>query len=293
MGAQYSDIEEEEEEEDTIYNKDTQEEKESPLVNSFHISCKSDQYTKNEDMTGIILYRYNGEKSWTINNITYKAGYIYLCKNNHLKYQQNESMYLQCCKKLFGNHCDYSKIIATGIQFDKTKKEWTTTATTIITLLNQPKNNQSDENYEKIWLDILLKEWINSGYTKQTIMTQPAVWSWYRLGKWRHYDINTIKYIEKEYRNIYSKNIENKSNEISIKLTDPKNNSVIFKDPKKKKTYGKYEIYFETQISLHPTSIHSRQNPKWKNDTDITNSYYLQKNCVTNKYRIVRRKEMK
>jgi len=278
-----------------------EEEKESTKVNSFHISCRSDQYTGSEDMTGIILYYYNGKTSWTMGNITCRTGYVYICKNNRLKYQTNESIYLQCCKRLlFGiqENYDYSKFKATGIRFDKTNKKWTTTKTAIRLFdHHHPRNSNEineneDENYEKIWLDILLKEWINSNYTKQTIFTQPAVWSWYK-DKWIHYDIDTIKYIEEEYKNIYSKNVQQASTEISIKLTDPNNHSKIFNNPENTKTYGKYEMYFETtKISLNPTKIHSRQNPRWKNDTDITNSYHLQKNCTTKKYRIVRRKDM-
>ena len=276
----------------TLNVKDQQE----PIkVTSFHVSCKSDPCKGNEDMTGIILYQRNGKTKWTCNKIRCRSGYIYIRNNKDLKCEENESMYVKCYKTLFGIDSDYKTIIATGIKFNKTKQEWTTSESAI-KLLNKTKENDGDgktnEN-EKIWFDILFNLWRKSDYKKQTIQVQGTVWSWFKK-YWMHYDVDTSKYIETEFMDFHLKNVEDISSEVSIKLTDAKNKSTIFNNPQNgKKYYDKYEIYFKTsKIHLDASKIHSQQNPRWKNDKDGRNSYYLQKNYEKNKYRIVRRRIM-
>ena len=266
-------------------------------VTSFHVSCRSDRYTQNEDMTGIILYQYQGKTEWIHNNIKCKPGYIYICNNKNLQYQQIKSMYLQCYERLFGSNSDYTTIIATGIKFDKTKKEWTS-SNSAIKLLNNNNNEQKNNNddnkayeNEKIWFDILINRWRKSGYKEQTVQIQP-VWSWWK-GKWMHYDVDTLKYIEQEFADFHLKNDKKTQDEVSIKLTDPNNKSKIFNNSKEDKVYNTYKIYFKTsKINLKADKTHSRQNPNWKNDIDITNSYYYQENYKMNKFRIVRRRIM-
>ena len=273
--------------------------KEPIKVTSFHVSCRSDPCKGDEDMTGVILYQRKGETKWTLNNIRCRSGYIYVRNDKNLKCQQSKSMYFECYKSLVGmEDPDYKTIIATGIKFDKTKQQWTTSESAV-ELFNDEEQKNDDDSHdktnenEKIWLDILINIWTQSGYTKQTVKVKPTVWSWLKKD-WMHYDIDTIEYIENEFMDFNLKNMEDTPYEFSIKLTTAKNESKIFNDPKDHaKVYDKYQIYFKTsKIHLDSSKIHSPQNPKWKNDKDTANSYCLQKNYKINKYRLVRRRIM-
>ena len=108
---------------------DSNDQKESIKVYSFHISCKSDQFTGDDDMMGIILYQYNGQTQWELNGIRCRSGYIYLCKSSHLtvskdnKSSEYDSMHARCYKRLFGIDPDYSKIVGAGFAYNSKEKE--------------------------------------------------------------------------------------------------------------------------------------------------------------------------
>eukprot|EP01084_Bolivina_argentea_P114535 203878_1 len=274
-------------------------------LHSYHISSKSDKFD-GSDMIGIILYQHNGKSEWELNGLKCKSGYIYLCKTDNLKdisiinLKDISTKHAKCYKKLFDKDPDYMEIVGAGFAYRN--NEWIYNSGTFNAPNHSPQRNWQMANYYQIefkdewhdnnrrmhmneekWLKQIIEQWISSEFTESTLYVSYVTWSWLN-DEWIDYDKVTNKYIEDEYEKYINDGNVALIHSIDLNVGDFANN---------KKLSDKYKIYFSApNICLNPISIHSRNYPKWKNDNDKRNTYFLQKNYVTSKYRIVRRRDM-
>ena len=192
---------------------------------------------------------------------------------------------------------DLHEIVGAGVAYKKSENKWKYNSSTFNSpkkLLNHNPDIKIKDTYhdsdrkmneiEEKWALLTITEWVQSGFKHSTTYVQSAVWSWWK-GQWIDYDINTNKFIENKYQEYI--NSAEEFEIYGIKLLE----TGLF--GKGKKLYDPYRIYFNApHISLNPESIQSRSHPKWKNDEDTRNAYFLQENYKTMKYRIVRRRKL-
>ena len=243
------------------------------------------------------------------NGIKCKSGYIYLCKSESLNKIQLSgpvrTAHAKCYKLLFEEEPDYTKITAGGFAYTQISKEnkekvWKYVSGTF-SAPNQRKDRLAEHykkpfddgwhndkremhQIERKWVQKCVNQWIESDFTKQTLWVNPVRWSWYN-GQWINYDDVTQEFIEEKYENYcrYDKK-KNERSCIDLDCGDFAGNKKLMKQ---------YRLYFSApNISIHPRKIHSRKNERWINDEDTRNTYFLQENYRTNKYRIVRRRDM-
>eukprot|EP01084_Bolivina_argentea_P277520 473808_1 len=287
--------------------------KKSITIYSYHISNKSDKFEKGSAMIGIILYQYNNKSEWELNGIHCKSGYIYLCKTDNLTDIDSfpiNTKHAKCYKKLFDQDPDYTKLVAAGCGYLKDVKvdnqwKWKYMSGTFNAPTHCNKRNvkiaktfpnyefkdewhDNDRKMHKIeekWLNKTIEQWIESKFTKSTLYVSYVTWSWWN-GEWSDYDQDTNKYIENEY----GKFIDDYKGNVEITYSINLNVGNFAND---KCLSGRYKIYFSApNISLNAKKINSRNHPKWKNDSDERNNYFLQENYVKSKFRIVRRRNM-
>ena len=86
-------------------------------INSYHVSAQSDKFD-GSNMVGIILYLYNKQKEWTLNNVKCKSGYIYLKSTKNIQQIQSNKgqVHGKCYKSIFGIDPD-NKLVAGGFAY--------------------------------------------------------------------------------------------------------------------------------------------------------------------------------
>eukprot|EP01084_Bolivina_argentea_P085142 153892_1 len=245
---------------------------ESILVENCEVSNYSDLFD-GDDMMGIIIYQYDGKTEWELNGIKCKSGFIYLCKSdklNNITSHPMNTMHACCYKYLFGVDPDYRKIVGAGCGFRN--GIWKYNSSTFCAPENRKKKlaqHYGTSDFKDNWHDDdrgmheIEKKLLDQAVTKWTKFSQEVKtisWSWWRYD-WMPYDKGTIRYVEYEFRKYLQKNEKIKNDTYYIEL-----NTKFFKTNNKVKDYT-YKIYFSSpNISLDSDNIHSRNNPKWKND---------------------------
>ena len=92
----------------------------SIMVNTMHVSCKSDRFTEDNEYIGIVLYEYMGNHAWTLNGRRIRSGYIYLVKSEKLlnKYPQISRMHEKAYYDLFNQEIPTGgNIVASGFAY--------------------------------------------------------------------------------------------------------------------------------------------------------------------------------
>jgi len=87
-------------------------------ISSFHVSCRSDQFT-GANMTGIVLYKYDGKTDWKLNGIHCKSGYIVLKLSKNIEHIKGEpgKVHGACYKSVFGKSVDKNKVVGGGFGY--------------------------------------------------------------------------------------------------------------------------------------------------------------------------------
>eukprot|EP01084_Bolivina_argentea_P251068 420936_1 len=93
--------------------------KKSIAFKSFHVSCRSDRIN-GEDMTGIVLYQYDGKTDWRLKGVHCKSGYIILKLSDNIKDIKNKQgiVHGKCYKSVFGMDIEHDKVIGGGFSFE-------------------------------------------------------------------------------------------------------------------------------------------------------------------------------
>lgn len=239
--------------------------KEFIKVTSYHISCKSIPKNKdNDEMIGIILYKYDDKTKWELNGVRCQSGYIYLVPRSTISTQKSVSMFNECFKALFGCKVNNKiNIIARVFAYQQSDNS----------LIYDDKYEIT--KIEKYWITKLIR----CNGKCQTIYLRVPVWSWMKNGKWVDYPADTIKVIEENYKTYINKCLKNA-------------NGVPLKDCFVSILNNNYRIWFKTEHILlkDKNSINHSSHPQWKNDLDTQNAYFMQESMITRCYRIVRRK---
>ena len=88
------------------------------VVETLHVSCKSDRFDKDKDFLGFVLYQYKGQTSWTLNGIRCKTGYIFFVDSSKLQAKvQRDTMHARAFFHLFGVELDKDDLVASGFAF--------------------------------------------------------------------------------------------------------------------------------------------------------------------------------
>ena len=260
------------------------EEKESIKIKSLHISCRSDQFKGKEDMIGIILYKYDGDIEWCVDDVNGKAGYIYLCQSSKLS-SKSGTMVARCYKELSG-----------GADFDD--KKWIAESFKIEKSHNKLKYDSSVKDDRKEIEKLLIKslnKWVDGKFECNTFnvgdekLPCGAVWSWMNNDEcWEDYDINTNEYIESEYTKylqiISSGNVEF-GKKYFVKLSNV---------PKGALSAKHYGIHFDTSGIASKSALIRSLLAFWKlhggdGEDERIYEYLIQEHTLTGKCRIVRR----
>eukprot|EP01084_Bolivina_argentea_P276487 471773_1 len=81
----------------------------------YHVSCKSDPI-KGQNMVGVVLYSYNNQTDWRLNNIHCKSGYVILKSSDKIANIDSETWHGKCYKSVFGRDID-NKVVGGGFSF--------------------------------------------------------------------------------------------------------------------------------------------------------------------------------
>eukprot|EP01084_Bolivina_argentea_P208457 355396_1 len=166
--------------------------KEQFKITSLEISPQTDEFDEKSNMTGMIIYAYDGKTEGEINGIPFKSGDIYLFKTDNLngiESKPHNTAHANVFKKVFGVDIDYSKNVGGGFSYYgevEKEKKWLYRSYTF----NYPDNiDITDENGNSLhddWHDHnkemneleqkfvrnAIKSWIE---TKERIYNKPAV----------------------------------------------------------------------------------------------------------------------
>jgi len=196
--------------------------------------------------------------------------------NSHVSSNgQDYTLEVNQCKTINGtqtNSCKHQ--IKENYKLDRFSDEW------------HDYNRYREMNpFEIKWIGNTVNTW--NKMIERSLHIGPIVWSWLRH-KWIEYDIDTNRFLEEEYSKFNEGINEEKQKDttfyVELNCGNFRNNQ---------KLSNQYRIYFSaSNIKLPSDSYHSPSNPKWKNDNDGRNSYFLQENYVTKKFRIVRRRNV-
>ena len=91
------------------------------VVETLHISCRSDKFDTDKNFIGFVLYRYKGKSSWTLNNVRCKTGYIFFVESSKLADVQGDTMHARAFFQLFGVELDKDDLVASGFAFREGK----------------------------------------------------------------------------------------------------------------------------------------------------------------------------
>eukprot|EP01084_Bolivina_argentea_P320623 556325_1 len=86
-------------------------------IKSYHVSCQSDKIN-GDNMGGVVLYSYDNQNDWILNNIHCKSGYIILKLYDNIKDIQSNYGILHgaCYKSVFKQEID-DKVVGGGFAF--------------------------------------------------------------------------------------------------------------------------------------------------------------------------------
>jgi len=156
----------------------------SIVVNSFHVSCRSDKpksYSSlipGVNLAGIVLYSKNGKSQWTCNGIKCRAGYIILKKSknvDHIVTNDGSAIHGKVYKSVFGSDPDLS-IVRSG--FARVNGTWKYNSWSCNAADNGYTDGKKQMNsIEKAAVKTAIQKWITNGtqntYPSSTIYINP------------------------------------------------------------------------------------------------------------------------
>merc|ERR1711970_917656 len=101
---------------------------ENMVVKTLHVSCRSDKFDPKKNFIGFVIYRYNGQDAWTLNNVRCKPGYIYFIESSKLDCVKGDTYHARALYNLFGEEIVPELVVASGFAYqDGVWKENSTT----------------------------------------------------------------------------------------------------------------------------------------------------------------------
>mmetsp|Transcript_49999 Transcript_49999/g.44807 ORF Transcript_49999/g.44807 Transcript_49999/m.44807 type:complete len:251 (+) Transcript_49999:43-795(+) len=127
-------------------------------ISTFHVSCRSDKFT-GENMTGVVLYKYDNKQDWHLNGIHCKSGYIILKLSKNIAHIKNEpgKVHGACYKSVFGKSVDKNKVVGGG--FGYVNGVWKFNSWTFNVGSKYHNGNKGMDPKEKQCIEAAAKNW--------------------------------------------------------------------------------------------------------------------------------------
>lgn len=141
-------------------------------IPSFHVSCKSDTYTGRDDLGGIVLYQYNGQSDWRLNDVHCRSGYIVLKKSAGLDARVKRKTGLTSLSgqvhgavyaDVFGTNLD-TNVIGSGFAYQGS--QWKYNSRSFLAISDgYSTGNSTMSDLEKRWVSTAVNNWIRGNPT--------------------------------------------------------------------------------------------------------------------------------
>jgi hypothetical protein len=139
------------------------------IVETMHISCKSDTYQEDHNYGGVIIYQYKGKSEWrTANNTHCKSGYIVIQDTNpkkfeKLKIKEPGQVHGAVYRNAFGESVNDAKVVGEGFAIQDGEIKY------ISGVFNNPQGSPFHDDHR--WMSELsehcirkiVEEWMTAG----------------------------------------------------------------------------------------------------------------------------------